>query len=376
MDKLEAFFYDEGAALGVPPGLPALRAKAKKLGLRATDEELGNLSFKWRNVARFQRHRRPRHHATAPISRPGVISLDLAVYHPELQVANRGAKYFLLGVDTLSQKLAVVPCRDKKQETWEKAVAKMLEETFDGQVQTILSDRDVAIAGREFKRRIKAERGITWAHLPDRSKAVHAEGMIGDVKRRLSMALANNPRGDNRWVDRVAKIVAEHNGQAVTGTGVARKDVNKDNYLEVVAQRGKTSDPVAMLNLGAASGDSFSEEVRKKLWKYAAGQRVLVAKKSTHAEKPGGGAFHKSSVEGDYSFKSYVVDRLLMRHSADQVLVPMYKLRGLSSSVFYEGDLIPALFSEEGERAEAERAREEGAAKSKRRRRDKRRAER
>jgi hypothetical protein len=370
---LERYYFDDNVSRGILPTTADLAKRARQLGLPHTIEKLRRLKYKWRNVARFKEFRRPPLHATAGISKLGNVMVDLAYFHPEFKVTNRQCEFFLVAVDTLSQKLAAVPMVNRGQKDWEKAVMKMVFEDFGGAVNTIITDRDVAVAGKSFQAAIKRKYGIDWVHLPDRSKACHAEKQIHFLKTRLSLALNNNPRGDNNWVRHLPGILADYNAQFVRGTKIRRRDVTRANYMEVIRQQLGGGDPVAAANLGMAGGN-FSPHVDRALWKYPVGSRVLVAKKSTHAEREGGkggkkGTHYKTSVDGTYSFRSYKVAKHVLKHNWKQFLIPMYRLEGLRTSIFYEQDLIPALFSETGPRAEAETARESARKKTEERRR-------
>jgi len=239
MEKMEAT-YNEAAARGIILSHGDLVALRKKLGLQSkvTTAELRTLRYRQKFLAMHSRTRYPApHFVTASISKLGNVFLDMADFFPRLRVFNKQCSYFLVGVDSLSQKLACYPFPNKSRASWEKGVRLMLEKDF-AYVTTFVSDRDTAVSGEAFQRRIKKELGIDWLHLPSRDKSFLAEEKIGYLKDRLSQGMKMRaPPKDKVWVDLIEGVVADFNNRYVTGTKIRRVDVTKSNQLDILQQR-------------------------------------------------------------------------------------------------------------------------------------------
>jgi PAS domain-containing protein len=345
-EVLEEYYFDQ-ARKGIRLSAKDLAKYAAKRGLAATEEQVESAKYKFRSVARYTQARDPPQWVGTSVDKLGNIMVDMAEFGKNLAVANGQAKYFLVAVDCLSQKLAAVPCANKNQATWEAAILLMVRRDFDGQVTSIITDRDTAVAGLAFQTQVRTKYGIDWYHLYNRSKSFRAERQIRTLKTRLSAAMEAN--GDNKWVVCLQGVVDEYNSRFVTGTKMRRDSITKMNYMKLVGQKYKTRDPVAAVNLSGNS-TAYSDKMKKLFWKYQEGQRVLVAKKVNYLDPSYKSAFHKPSVEGYYSGKVFLVEALVMKSNGKQFAVPTYRLRGLKG-LYYEQDLIPALFSGEEERA-------------------------
>lgn len=168
------------------------------------------------------------------------------------------------------------------------------------------------------------------------------------------------------WIQFIDGILTKHNSRNVTGCRNFRRDsVTKENYLELLKKKYKTSEPEALLNLSVVS--NFSPRMGDLLFKYSVGDRVLYENKADYTTKTGRGAFDKISILGAYGMeKKYTVVKRLLKTSANFYHVPAYNLSGLGKHLVYESEIIPYLFSEEEEgRIIEEKNREEGAKKKK-----------
>jgi hypothetical protein len=242
---------------------------------------------------------------------------------------------FLVGVECLSQKLACIPCKDKSSDSWEAAITKMVELSM-GEIRCLVSDRDAAVTGVTFRKRLLKKYGVSWIFLRSRSKAFRAESMIAYMKRRLSMALKGS--GGRDWVQFIGGIVDDYNSRPVTGTDIVRRTVNKDNYVDLMARLYKSPDPTMLFN--TTSGSNYTEEARRVLFAYSPGQRVLLNKKADYTVTKR--TFAKASVEGAYGERVYIVKSQILKTNY-YLHVPVYRLEGLKGA-YYESELLPVSF--------------------------------
>lgn len=348
MTLLEDRFL-ELAKQGIVLSVKDLQKLSSDLGLPTPDaRELAKLRYGWKYTALHSRWTKPAHFMTGVVEKLGCIFVDMAEFKKNLVVSNAQIKYFLVGVDSLSQLLCVVPCVNKKQTTWEEGIVRMMQSGFP-YLHTIVSDRDAAVTGIEFQREVKEKYGISWLHLRNRSKSYHAERMIRYMKSRLSIALAGNDRGDNNWIKHIPGIVSDYNKRFVNGTKIRRIDVSKENYLQILEQRWKLPDASFALNTRQAN--NFSPALTAKLFKYKPGDKVLLSYSANYAVKHD--VFSKKSTIGSYAPEIYEIEAVTLKSTDKFFYTPCYRLVSLVG-LFYESELIPALFSggEEEKRAE------------------------
>jgi hypothetical protein len=344
MEKVEAA-YRKAAARGIILSYQDLVALRAKLGLESevSAADLRSLRYRQKFLAMHARSRYPApHFVTASISKIGNVFLDMADFFPNLRVFNKQCAYFLVGVDSLSQKLACYPFPNKSRASWEKGARLMIEKDF-AYVTTFVSDRDTAVSGEAFQRRIKKELGIDWLHLPNRDKSFLAEEKIGFLKDRLSQGMKlRSPPKDKVWVDLIPGVLADFNNRFVTGTRIRRSDVTKSNQLDILRQRHGVSDPTVLFN-NAVVG-KLSDRMEKRLqFRFRVGDKVRLSNTANYELKSN--YFAKKSVKGSYSAKVYTVTAVRLKSNRDLFLSQVYKLRGLQG-YFYDRELIPAYFSD------------------------------
>ena len=239
-------------------------------------------------------------------------------------------------VECVSSKIGCFPVRDKTASSWEDGVRRMLEENTD-EITVLVSDRDSAVVGNAFRKRMKEKYGIDWCFLKSRSKAFLAETYIGHVKTALSVAMAANPK-EKDWSKFLPAVVERFNDKLSPGTRMKRKSINKGNYLEALAQRYKVGDPEASFHGTHVSGESISPKRAKLLWKYAVGTRVRLSRRASHVKGERFEGFAKPSLKGSFGPTERVVVRRALRASGNS-LVPVYELSGISGH-FYEVELL------------------------------------
>jgi hypothetical protein len=380
MDKedaraLEKHYWSQ-AKRGVIPTVEDLSLWARQSGRGFDERRARGLRHRWKAIARHSRWRRPPAYMSASIDKLGNVMIDMAHFSPQLRVFNKQCRYFLVGVDCFSQRLACVPLATKTRASWERGVVEMKERHFPV-MTTIVTDRDTAVAGEVFQRAFRERYGIRWIHLRSRQKAYKAERMIRYLKERLSMALqASEEAGDPErlnWIRHVPGIVDDYNSRFISGTSIRRRDAGHANYFKILEQKYGFSNPTVRFN-SSVSGN-FSSRSAALLFKYPPGTRVLLAREADYTADAGAGpqgAFAKRSVTGAYG-KIYRVSHHLLKSSGKFFLTPVYGLEGLQG-LFYESELTPALFSEKDvarhlrHRKEARIARAEEVAAEHRRR--------
>jgi hypothetical protein len=244
---------------------------------------------------------------------------------------------FIVGVECLSGKIACIPCTDGGSESWEKAVTEMIEGSY-GEIRHIVSDRDVAVTSKKFRRGIWDNYGIRWTYLRSRSKAFRAERQIRNLKERLSTAMRANP-GEDDWTRFLPAIIKDYNSQKIPGTDIRRNSVNKNNYMSLLEDLYQSKDPDLLFNVSSAS--NFSADMKRELFRFAVGEAVLLRKSADYTSQKS--IFDKASVRGNFGPKPYTIRAASLKANGTLFYTPVYSLRGLRGW-FYDSELIPATF--------------------------------
>lgn len=163
--------------------------------------------------------------------------------------------------------------------------------------------------------------------------------MIRFLKERLSIAERAN--GDGRWAVHLPGILRDYNNALIKGTDVRRRDVDQNNYLELLGKLYRSEEPSMLINMTEAYRAPSS--LARYLWRYKIGDRVLLARRVDYALK-GKHYFEKPSVSGSFGPKVYTVTACRTKLNADLFICPVYALDGGLTGLFYESELTPALF--------------------------------
>jgi hypothetical protein len=336
--------YFELASRGIVLSVPRLAQLAVKLQVspRPTREALAALRHTWKFIALHSKFNKPAAYMGGAIDKLGNIMVDMGEFKPRLRVANKQRYYILVGVDCLSGKMTCLAFANKSQQSWEKGVTTMIKELYPC-VSTIITDRDTAVSGEAFQKRIKKTLGVSWYHLRNRSKAYKAELGIKFLKRRLAIALRANKKGDNNWLQHLQPILEDYNNQCVPGTTIRRSAVNKFNVRQVLEQVYQSKDYESLFTGSVAS--QFSPALQRQLrFKFRVGQKVLLAKVSNYFTKKS--AFAKPSVEGSFGERVFTIQECLLKTDRTKRFYNfVYRLEGVEG-LFYPSELKPALFSE------------------------------
>jgi hypothetical protein len=160
--------------------------------------------------------------------------------------------------------------------------------------------------------------------------------MIKFVKESLSTA--ERAVGDGRWVSNLKNVVTQYNSRVIPGTDMVRKDVNKNNYVQLLDAKYKSTSATSLMNMANLPENS---SLAKFVWKYQVGDAVLLARKVSEDLKKR--IFDKGSVVGNYAPQVYRVSGRHTKLNSGLFLCPVYSLEGLPGK-YYQSDLSAALF--------------------------------
>ena len=355
MEKVREHFLKK-ARNGIVLTYQDLAAYCRKRKVKFSARRLRDMRRTWKFVAIFSKPRKPPHYMGMAVHRYGVLQVDMAEYGWVKEAVTRSVStrrrpwddaeprlkksYFLVGVECLSQKLSCVPCRDKSSASWESAITFMLEQVY-GDIRCVMSDRDGVATSKSFRLGLLEKHGVKWRFLRTRSKAHKAERMIRFLKERLSIAGGGEKGEEGRkdWRKLLPGLLDDYNSRKIPGTGVVRKSVTKDNFLDLLSEIYKSDDPSALFNISA--GSNVTRETGKALWRIEVGQKVLVDRTANY--KDAKKTFDKPSVTGAFGKKVYTVSGRGWKNNADLFLCPIYRLEGLKGG-FYETELLPVKF--------------------------------
>ena len=236
---------------------------------------------------------------------------------------------FLVGIESVSRKIAIEPVLNKKQESWEAAIRRMLELTYSD-IHLLITDRDV-IASKQFRQQIFDSLRIRWAFIRIRSKSWMVERAIPDIKKRYSIAMQLN--NTTNWVQFTDDICQHYNRQYIPSTNLRRFEVDKMNYLSVLEQLYKTRKPALQFN--TFSLGHFPKKMETKLFKYPIGTKVLLSRKVSYKMKTH--VFEKPSVIGYWGDTIYEISDLKLKHGSKWTLVPVYQLRNAETKKILKG---------------------------------------
>jgi len=246
-------------------------------------------------------------------------------------------------VDILSGRIECRPTTTKNGQAWEAAIMSVIR-TSDMYITHLICDRDGVVLSSRWRKNLKRNYNISVSFLMARSKAFKSEIMIKYMKRKLSMSLQSNEKGDNSWIRHIDNIVDKYNSQPVPGTAIPRSAVNKHNYLDLLTALRKSTDATALFNISTST--NLSPWLSKKLFKYKINDLVLVARAADHTAKgQKTDGFFKRSVEGSFSSTVRRVTGLVLKDS-HFFLTPTYRVSGLGRNLYYESELAPCLFTD------------------------------
>ena len=286
--------------------------------------------FKVLNV--FGRAQNPHLYVAGSYWHIGTVQVDLAHFRPDLKKKNSGCAAFLLGVQTVGHQLVALPVKNKTTRAWLAGLKKMIDEHY-AEVSVLVSDRDTAVNAR-LRKTLYDRYGITWYHSKARSKAYLAERFIHYVKQHLSIGLMYN--NTERWIDLLPVICANFNEEIYPHTTFRRNAINRDNYLQFLAQLHRVSDATLLFN--SYSMKRFSKDMARHIFRIPLGAKVRIRRRTNYQDRVGKKVFAKTSVEGSFAPQLYTVVGRALKHTRSAIWTPTYKIAG-HDQVFYQNDL-------------------------------------
>ena len=248
-------------------------------------------------------------------------------------------------MEALSLKIAMEPVKDKSDQSFQSTVETMVETRFPD-VTRFSSDRETALRQTKWQNKMKSRFGITWNFFYVRSKCYKAERMIRLAKTAISLMEKMLKRENKKWIDLPQKFCNYWNARRIPGTSYTPNTIDKSNYMDFLAKLLKTKDPSVVFTTSFIQASSLPPSARRKIWRYRKGQLVNIPRELdlslTKEEKRA-----KKSVYGSWSPKLYKVERLFLKRTRNNYLVPCYKLNVEQGDdiLFYNNDLIPALYA-------------------------------
>ena len=333
MDRVRKHFLDK-VGKGVILNHKQLTDYVKKNKIVLSHKEEGGLRKyrrMWKSMAVFSRANKVKHFASMAYPKMGTVQLDVGFFHPRLKGHNGGNIGFLLAVEMVSQKLAVVPIKNATGDSWKRAIQKIIEESYVD-INLFLTDRDTVVKP-DFVKYIFDRYRVRWQHLIYRSKAAMCENMIEYCKRHLSMAMAMNKT--KNWIQYVPEIVSSYNQGFITGTKIPRNRLHEANFLSKLKALYKVRDPTLFFN-GFDLG-RFTPKMERKLFRFRTGDTVLLQRKLDLGVKTS--QFDKTSVKGKFSKTLYTVVERKLKHNSKFTLVPAYRVAYKRT-----GELVPGFF--------------------------------
>ena len=260
---------------------------------------------------------------TITVDRLGLLSMDFCYYPPPIKKKYRNWKRFndghvgfLVINSVAAKKWVAMPMKSRTMKEFEKVLTQVFKGNYFPAINKILSDREVAIASPNFKKKIFEKYGVKFHFLTRYSKAWPSESAIHWVKEDLSQALVNNGK---RWLELLQEVVNTHNKEKIDGTDFSPNEINTENFYEYLNQLNESKDFTMSFNTNSIDSRSIlNQDWIKKLFKYYVNERVFASNYALKGRK----VFGKQSVEGTFSKTPYIIKRAKLRHTKKNTLVP------------------------------------------------------
>ena len=222
----------------------------------------------------------------------------------------------------------------------------MIETRFPD-VNRLMSDRETALHQVAWQNKMYKNYGVTWDYFYVRSKCYKAERMIRLVKQAISLMEKMRKRDDKRWIDLPQKFCDYWNSRRIPGTTYTPNTVNKSNYMDFLGQLLRTNDASVIFLTSFVQSSSLPPAARRRIWRYRKGQLVNIPRELDLSLDKKDREFVKASVYGSWSPKVYKIERLFLKRTKSNYLVPCYRLNVKYGQkiLFYNNDLIPALYA-------------------------------
>jgi hypothetical protein len=167
-----------------------------------------------------------------------IVQIDLMDIS-KLSRANRGYKWILVGTDTLSKRLYLIPLKSKKSGD----VCEALKIIVKGEprLRLLMADQGSEFWNRAVTREILEPNNIKLYHTHSGIKASQSERMIRFVRERLERWALYT--GNNNWIDVIGSIEKTYNNTKQSRTHIAPNAITRFNEMSIVE---KLYPPVAL----------------------------------------------------------------------------------------------------------------------------------
>jgi hypothetical protein len=351
MELVKSYFRKKFEKTGIALTASQLAEYVKTNQIKGvTRNQLGAFINNELSIAKFDIVKRPKRYQTIGVLRPGVYFIDHAAFRNEYAGYNKGHTGFLVSVENLTNKLFVAPCKDKGSASWLKAIQTFIELTRN--VRTIFSDRDSVATAPKFKTRMESDFGLRWYFMKKGSKSYLAERYIRFVKTKLSQAMVH--KKTKNWIQFIQPLVVEYNKQKVERTNLRRQTIGKHNWSDFLSQLFRTKEPELLFNSSRA-GPFLHDSWNKKIFKFAVGQKVLLARHANWKKSEGDldqkakSVFLKASTVGGFGDKHFTVSgRQLRMQKGLKDFVAVYSLLEMGPSLHFYTEELKSITEDSG----------------------------
>lgn len=295
-------------------------------------QELRALRRNILETAVFRNAYQPRFYQGIQIHQLGLVQIDVAFYKEKQRHSNSNYIGWIQAVAPSTGVNACIPVRNKNTETFENAIAELLDAGGPFPVlHTIQSDRERTLVSAKFRQLMFDRHQIRLHTLVKGSKAWSSERAIRNIKTKLSTVMkAKTP--SKRWVDHLQSVVTHHNSQLAFGTKFKRTDIDQYNFMEYLSKRFGVKDLSMSYNTASMNSTELPDSWNRKLFAHLPGDRVLISQTADYTYK-GSKTFMKKSTVGTWSDVIYLVTRAALRNTLNADLVPgdgrLFELRSL-----------------------------------------------
>ena len=319
-------YYLNGLKRGNHFSVAQLKKQVAKKGWRVNAREISSLARHWTVIAKFSQSKlRPKYFPTQMVFRPGLIQIDLGfIFQKERNWvrANKGYTSILLGLDTTTNKICVVPMKTRKSKAFLKALKEII--AYFPHVHRFLSDKERGIHTKKVTDVLKNKYGIPITFIDRRNKAYLAERAIAIVRQKLMKTLYARGFKPEPWTDLVQKIVSKMNSSPVKGTSFSPNQIHGKNLVKFLDEKlGR--DSTYFTNLSSLDSRSVGDRrAREKLWKFKVGDAVLIASRlSKSYQRRVGRGYYKTTKHGSFLPEKHAIHRCKLRAALKpNVLVP------------------------------------------------------
>ena len=182
---------------------------------------------------------------------------------------------------------------------------------------------------------------------------------------RSRLACAMKARGDKRWVEALDTFIAHYNAQPLKDTGLARRDVTKESYVEAVKKLWKAADETAVISTRVWR--NIPDEIGDCIFRFKVGQRVYLSQsaipsgvaedKDPNKRKGAASIFFKKTEHGNYwCNRIFVIFSRYLQTCSNFHFAPVYTVNSTRISMVYQSEIIECEEAVEEEEEEEEPA--------------------